>query len=76
MQTRDLGPFHSPLLYLLALLELMGHLLHVKSVELRRLSEAEETLQALSVTTRPGFSYSSFLKLLGFLWPEQFLCQG
>lgn len=54
----------------------MGHLLHVKSVELRRLSEAEETSQASSVTVRPGFSYGSVLRLLGFLWPKQLLCQG
>lgn len=70
MQTGDLGPFSSPVLYLLGTLELMCRLLCAKSVELRRLSGAEETSQARSVKIRPGCSCGSSLRQFGFLWPN------
>ena len=69
-QTGDLGPFNSPFLYLLDTWALMCHLLRVKSVELRRLSEAEETSQAWSVKIRLGCSHGSSLRLFGSLWPN------
>lgn len=49
MQTGDLGPFNSLFLYLLDVWMMICHLLHVKFVELRRLSEAEENSQAWSL---------------------------